>query len=159
MQLLRVAWALTGAAICCFLILLIHSRLLQEGRDEVVPALNQSLLFNGLINSYLESLIFCANEITAVRMSMETRTPERRKQGDKRRDSIAGATDCCCHWWKCVPHLRLLNTGKLTRNVTSTEHYVVPPRYDVIIGRLESLTSQRQGQEYNQRSFSPNNVR
>uniref|UniRef100_A0A3B3INA4 TAFA chemokine like family member 5a n=1 Tax=Oryzias latipes TaxID=8090 RepID=A0A3B3INA4_ORYLA len=32
MQLLRVAWALTGAAICCFLILLIHSRLLQEGQ-------------------------------------------------------------------------------------------------------------------------------
>lgn len=31
MQLLRVAWALTGAAICCFLILLIHSRLLKEG--------------------------------------------------------------------------------------------------------------------------------
>ncbi|TKS90973.1 hypothetical protein D9C73_025106 [Collichthys lucidus] len=30
MQLLRVAWALTGAAICCFLILLIHSRLLKE---------------------------------------------------------------------------------------------------------------------------------
>uniref|UniRef100_A0A8D3DID9 TAFA chemokine like family member 5a n=1 Tax=Scophthalmus maximus TaxID=52904 RepID=A0A8D3DID9_SCOMX len=32
MQLLRVAWALTGAAICCFLILLIHSRLLREGQ-------------------------------------------------------------------------------------------------------------------------------
>ncbi|KAM7366996.1 hypothetical protein PAMP_014926 [Pampus punctatissimus] len=32
MQLLRVAWALTGAAICCFLILLIHSRLLKEGQ-------------------------------------------------------------------------------------------------------------------------------
>ncbi|MEQ2290691.1 hypothetical protein AMECASPLE_005718, partial [Ameca splendens] len=32
MQLLRVAWALTGAAICCFLILLIHSRLLKEVR-------------------------------------------------------------------------------------------------------------------------------
>lgn len=31
MQLVRVAWALTGAAICCFLILLIHSRLLKEG--------------------------------------------------------------------------------------------------------------------------------
>lgn len=31
MQLLRLAWALTGAAICCFLILLIHSRLLKEG--------------------------------------------------------------------------------------------------------------------------------
>jgi len=31
MQLLRVAWALTGAAICCFLILLIHARLLKEG--------------------------------------------------------------------------------------------------------------------------------
>uniref|UniRef100_A0A8C7YVW2 Uncharacterized protein n=1 Tax=Oryzias sinensis TaxID=183150 RepID=A0A8C7YVW2_9TELE len=33
MQLLRVAWALTGAAICCLLILLIHSRLLQEGKS------------------------------------------------------------------------------------------------------------------------------
>ncbi|XP_031721615.1 chemokine-like protein TAFA-5 isoform X2 [Anarrhichthys ocellatus] len=32
MQLLRVAWALTGAAICCFLLLLIHSRLLKEGQ-------------------------------------------------------------------------------------------------------------------------------
>ncbi|KAM4615628.1 chemokine-like protein TAFA-5 [Polymixia lowei] len=32
MQLLRVAWALTGAALCCFLILLIHSRLLKEGQ-------------------------------------------------------------------------------------------------------------------------------
>ncbi|XP_072311140.1 chemokine-like protein TAFA-5a isoform X2 [Eucyclogobius newberryi] len=32
MQLLRVAWALTGAAICCFLILLLHSRLLKEGQ-------------------------------------------------------------------------------------------------------------------------------
>lgn len=31
MQLLRLAWALTGAAICCFLIFLIHSRLLKEG--------------------------------------------------------------------------------------------------------------------------------
>ncbi|KAK5876834.1 hypothetical protein CesoFtcFv8_026148 [Champsocephalus esox] len=32
MQLLRVAWALTGAAICCFLLLLLHSRLLKEGQ-------------------------------------------------------------------------------------------------------------------------------
>lgn len=31
MQLLRVAWALAGAAICCFVVLLIHSRLLKEG--------------------------------------------------------------------------------------------------------------------------------
>lgn len=31
MQLLRVAWALAGAAVCCFVILLIHSRFLKEG--------------------------------------------------------------------------------------------------------------------------------
>ncbi|XP_026859631.1 chemokine-like protein TAFA-5 isoform X2 [Electrophorus electricus] len=32
MQLLRVAWALAGAAVCCFVILLIHSRFLKEGQ-------------------------------------------------------------------------------------------------------------------------------
>ncbi|XP_041692395.1 chemokine-like protein TAFA-5 [Coregonus clupeaformis] len=32
MQLLRLAWALTGAAICCFVILLIHSHVLKEGQ-------------------------------------------------------------------------------------------------------------------------------
>ncbi|XP_029607430.1 chemokine-like protein TAFA-5 isoform X2 [Salmo trutta] len=32
MQLLRLAWALTGAAVCCFVILLIHSHVLKEGQ-------------------------------------------------------------------------------------------------------------------------------
>ncbi|TSK13174.1 Protein FAM19A5 [Bagarius yarrelli] len=32
MQLVRVAWALAGAALCCSLILLIHSRFLKEGQ-------------------------------------------------------------------------------------------------------------------------------
>ncbi|XP_073693922.1 chemokine-like protein TAFA-5a [Garra rufa] len=32
MLMLRVAWALAGAAICCFLIILIHSRFLREGQ-------------------------------------------------------------------------------------------------------------------------------
>ncbi|KAM9568586.1 chemokine-like protein TAFA-5 isoform 2-T2 [Salvelinus alpinus] len=32
MQLIRLAWALTGAAICCFVILLIHSHVLKEGQ-------------------------------------------------------------------------------------------------------------------------------
>lgn len=34
MQLLRVAWALAGAALCCFVILLIHSRFLKEGNGD-----------------------------------------------------------------------------------------------------------------------------
>ncbi|KAL0968007.1 hypothetical protein UPYG_G00260970 [Umbra pygmaea] len=32
MQLLRLAWALAGATICCFVILLIHSHVLKEGQ-------------------------------------------------------------------------------------------------------------------------------
>lgn len=32
MLMLRVAWALAGAAICCFLIILIHSRFLRDGK-------------------------------------------------------------------------------------------------------------------------------
>jgi len=32
MLMLRVAWALAGAAICCFLIIFIHSRFIRDGK-------------------------------------------------------------------------------------------------------------------------------
>ncbi|XP_067284132.1 chemokine-like protein TAFA-5a isoform X1 [Pseudorasbora parva] len=35
MLMLRVAWALAGAAICCFLIILIHSRFLRDGKCQL----------------------------------------------------------------------------------------------------------------------------
>ena len=45
MQLPRVAWALTGAAICCFLILLIHSRLLKEGNHSQLRLVTRHFFF------------------------------------------------------------------------------------------------------------------
>lgn len=41
MQLVRVAWALAGAALCCSLVLLLHSRFLKEGN----PALTLLFIF------------------------------------------------------------------------------------------------------------------
>lgn len=39
MQLIRLAWVLTGAAICCFVILLIHSHVLKEGNSLFISLL------------------------------------------------------------------------------------------------------------------------